>query len=822
MNNNSMRLNLLGAASVVALMALPRTAVAQNTDENSPSVGLDTITVTAQRKEETLQEAAIPISVATGDELKRAGIDNVGTINNVAPSLYVINGGGTLNSYFLRGVGNFASQNFVDAAVATNIDGVFVGRASSSAGAFLDLARVEVLKGPQGTLYGRNATGGAINLIPNKPELGEFGGSLVAGYGNFNAYEVTGVLNAPLGDNTAIRIAGTHIANDGQFDDGTSQTNDWAIRAQLYSELSESVNARISFDYAGLNGSGPGSIVEGNFSFIPVGGPTPGPLDAAPFFFNPAPAAASEPFSGILTPDAQAFLTGNLTGPGFGFFPGNLPPEIDSQIWGVHAEVNAATPIGDLVVIPSYRQAELDQSFNGPAFVRGTEVTIDPNEQFSIEARLSNSTGPIDWIVGAFYLDENYSGANFFQQGFLTATNVYEGGVESFAFFGRATWNLSDQFRLVGGIRYTEDERTFDGQSDVVLAICPSFAPPGFVPCIGTPTVPGGTTAAEIFGNIDPADLPAGPPMGPPVPFGTGGALLVAPPPSIVSNASLTDDEVTFRLAAEFDLTPDNMIYASFENGFRSGGFILTPGGVPFDPEFIDAYTIGSKNRFFDNRLQANIELFWWDYEDQQVSHFGVDPGTSATTFLTENIGASTIRGIDLDLLFQAGPNTLLRGNVQFLDAEADEFEFVNAAPNTLPPITGCPFTPGAAGGQFVVDCAGFPLRNSPDWSINAGIEHVFEMNDYNLTFNADGRYRSEHFVGFDYLEVQRQDGYFTADLTATFAPNDGGWFVQVYSRNVTNEAVRTFSQVGANSSNSVTTQLQPPRTYGGRIGLEF
>src|SRR5690606_25080988 len=171
------------ATTALPLMLISQAANAQTADTQTPDQsdagetaeergGLNIITVTAQRREESLQDAAIPINAATGEELSRAGVVDATQLNKVAPALYVPEAGGANVGYFIRGVGNFANNGYTNPAVAFNLDGVYIGRPSSTVASFLDVNRVEILKGPQGTLYGRNATGGAVNVIPNTPRLG--------------------------------------------------------------------------------------------------------------------------------------------------------------------------------------------------------------------------------------------------------------------------------------------------------------------------------------------------------------------------------------------------------------------------------------------------------------------------------------------------------------------------------------------------------------------------------------------------------------------------------------------------------------------------
>ncbi|MFY7837099.1 MAG: TonB-dependent receptor plug domain-containing protein, partial [Novosphingobium sp.] len=206
------------ATSALALFTLAPAGHAQDTSAQAPQQeGLGEIIVTAQRRAESLQKAAVAVTAVTGDALITQGVTDATRLNQVAPALFVTNGGGSNTGFFVRGVGNFTNNGYTAPAVAFNIDDVYVGRPSSTIASFLDLNRVEVLKGPQGTLYGRNATGGAVNVIPNKPKLGVFEGNVAGQYGNYDAYELTGVINAPLGDRVALRLAAVKSARDGYF-----------------------------------------------------------------------------------------------------------------------------------------------------------------------------------------------------------------------------------------------------------------------------------------------------------------------------------------------------------------------------------------------------------------------------------------------------------------------------------------------------------------------------------------------------------------------------------------------------------------------------
>ncbi len=839
---------------------------AQDNEDDLNGLFLEEVIVTAQHREETLQDAAIPISVATGEELGRLGVTNVGGLNNISPSLQVNRSGGANVSYFVRGVGNFTSNSYTDPAVAFNLDGVYLGRPSSSTASFLDVERIEVLKGPQGTLYGRNATGGAINVIPVKPVLGENLGSLTLSFGNYDAIEMNGTANVAMGESTAVRVAATIIEDDGYNDDGTGQTDDIAVRTQIFSELSDTVDLRLSLDYAEVKGTGTAAILEGNYAFQ-------GPFQGGVRFeggevlsravYVPAPANVSDPYGGYYTDAAQDYITGPEGAPilvdrgngvivpsqalfaaGLGRLiqDGNQYPRSDNSNFGITGELNIETSIGDLVIIPAYRKSEIDDSGLGAGFK--ALLSDETAEQTSLEMRLSGSAGDLDWLVGAYYFDEEVDANYSVNQHWLNSVQEYETGTEALALFLRGTWNLSDSFRIVGGVRINEDEKSFDGQANTFIVSC--TLPDPTAPCLNTPALPAELDATSTIAAIDEAGLftAVQPTLAPnggfaPVPYGTEAVVFnavteVRPP---VSPKDWS--EVTYRLAFEFDITADSLLYAGYETGYRSGGYNLALGKETYEPEFLDAFTLGSKNRFMNNRLQLNAEAFYWKYEDQQVAHAGLDlVGNNA--FYTENIGESTIYGLDVDLLFQAAQNTLISASFQYLKNELDDFTYIegDAAGNADPflqgeitPIIGCDATPGevtlisgATRRVFSIDCSGEEGFQSPEISANLGIQQGLALtDDLELVGNLDVRYRDSFWAGTAYLPESRQEAATKVDVSLTLAPTGSdAWFVSLWGRNVTDEATANNRFFFVNSGNSVTTTYAPPATYGVRGGVKF
>ncbi len=824
----------LVATSAIAIAFTSQPALAQDNQDESAEAeragGLNVITVTAQRREESLQDAAIPINAVSGEELERTGVVDVTQLNKVAPALYVPESGGANVGYFIRGVGNFANNGYTNPAVAFNLDGVYIGRPSSTVASFLDVNRVEVLKGPQGTLYGRNATGGAVNVIPNTPRLGVLEGSVSAQYGNYDAIETTGVVNLPMGDRVAARLAGTYSERDGYYDDGTGAKEDLALRGQVFFEISPAADIRLSADYSTQKGTGPGIDIDGVYTFAPF---TPD-ATVPNWQFIAAPASVREPFTGLFAPQSLEFIEDNATAaPLYSPVVGYDYPYRDDEYWGINAEFNLDLGAADLVVIPAYRRSELDNQFNGAPFKAG--INQDTAEQFSIEGRLSGDTGPLEWLLGAYYFDESVEGLNSYNQFSTVSFQDFATDTESVAVFARASFSVTEDFRVVGGIRYTDESRSIDALSISTTGVCliePEFGPPS---CPQVPTIPVGLTLQESLAQLDPSLFPAGSPLDGPVPYGAfpygpfgamgPQALLINTPTQIVRSSG--DDEITWRAALEYDVTPDNLVYASFETGFRAGGFNLTFGQEEYDPEYIDAYTIGSKNSFFDNRLQLNFEAFYWDYSGQQLAALGVDDRGN-NSFYTRNVGQSSIKGAEIDFQALLTETTLLRGGVQYLDATYDSFVYDQVdlsddtdPPNFLTPITGCDYTQNlGAQRSFTIDCSGKPALNAPDWTINLGVQQTFEMRDYEVIATLDGRYRSEREVGFNYLPTGNAGDDVTIDASISLVPYDKGFTASVFVRNLTNESMRSLYQLGA--ANVASSTFEPPRTFGVRVGYAF
>ena len=766
----------------------------------APSVGLSDIIVTAQRRSESAQRAAIAISVVGGADLTAAGISQPDRLNQLVPSLTISNVGPSATS-FIRGVGNFSVSITSDPAVAFNYDGVYIGRFTSTSTTFFDLERVEVLKGPQGTLYGRNATAGAINILPTQPKIGQLTGYGTVSYGAYNALTAEAAVNIPFGENGALRISGVVNRRDGYNLDGTSDDKSEGLRVQLKSNLTPVLTARVSFDYAHLGGRGLGLSYLDTYACSAATPTTPGVTPHC--VVTPTGIPRSD---GNLSPRSQAFFTSLSAAPVTGRFRDPFPALYqDSSFFGGTGDIVWDTGRGTLTIIPAARFDHVQNRSPGGGF----PVTNDQRDiQYSVETRFAGKVGLLDYTLGFFYYNEDarlrsgtVTGGR--SENFSNPTIV---DTESYAPFARLTAHLGPRLRLVGGIRYTHDAKSFYSHNITIAESCASGS------TCPTAILPTSVTLPTLL----PFAIPSTQSTSPLVPV-----VIPGPTPNssifrtdIFFNNQLSFGRLTYRGALEFDLTPTSLLYTSVETGFRSGGFSTGVGYETYQPEYLTAYTVGSKNRFFDNRVQLNLEGFWWKYRNQQVAHAFPDllgrPGS-----YTQNIGRSTIKGVEVEGRVLMTRTTTLSADVQYLDARNDDFTYNNLGY----PYTNCSVSPTTNPALFKINCAGLPAFNSPKISLNLAAEQVVPLGDYKLVFGADTQHKSGRYTYFDYATEQFQPSSWTTNAQVSFGPADGHWSIQGFVRNMENHRLLASPIAFGGVLSAFTT---PPRTYGGRVSVKF
>lgn len=747
--------------------AVPDAAAAQNS-------GVADIVVTAQRRSENLQRAAIPISAVSADTLKSANVTQPDQLSTLVPALQTSSGNGGVTVFYLRGVGNLQGTALSDSAVAFNFNGVYIARAPGNAGFFYDLDRVEVVKGPQGTLYGRNATGGSINVLPHRPDLNEFSAALSTSYGNYNASISDASVNVPISSIAAVRVAGMYARHDGYMQDGTDTQRDAGGRISLRVEPSDSLSINIVGDYSQQHGTGAG------------GTPIEAGIDDRP---------------GYASTEGIAFVTSRFnTLYGRNQAPLLTKPFIRNYNWGIAGTIDLKTPIGTFTVVPAYRKTRTKNLSSFSGFYVGQD---EKDRQSTVEARLaSDDSKPLRYLAGVYYYNETNSiPQQIVNQ--VSSKNIQEfhQTINSMATFGRLTYAILPSVRFNVGARYTTEDRRFDGvlqgrdrvcilptgcPAAVPFDLSPSLPPPSFIP-----DATGTITTVKLIDN-------------------TGAAA-----------KKQSVERVTYRAGVDWDITNRNLLFANFETGFKSGGFFFSSDAGTFQPETIKAYTIGSKNRFFGNRLQINIEGFLWKYRNQQITSVVVD-SKNIVTFATQNVGKASFKGVEVDLQFRPLANTLLGGDVQYLDAKYDSF--VYTSPNFNGGVnngTGCPST-GITAGNYVVNCSGLRPPNAPKWTINVNASQTFPLsNGSKFVLSGRAHYQTRTLTGLQFTVPQYQGKYWLADADLTYFFAGQRFSISGFVNNMFDKTVLALS-IPVPFSDYNSGSLRPPRTFGVRASARF
>ncbi len=657
---------------------------------------------------------------------------------------------------------------FGDPSVAVNLDGVYLARPTSLHGLFYDLDRVEVLKGPQGTLYGRNATGGAVNLISRQPTY-SLGGDLTVEYGNFNQFVVSGDLNAPLGKTLAARIAFQSVGHDGYFSDGTGDEDQQAVRLSLRADPTESLKLVLRADYAHEDDRGQGAT-----AWCSAASPLPvnssGALCPVPGgFYGPSPWTSIVTQSQTLTPRGLVPL------PDTAFNKGDH--------WGVSEETDWKVLGGTLTFMPAFRSDDVD--YLSPV-AGGMIREIEHSHQTSAELRFASAADqPLRYILGGYIFNGATSG-----NGIYDAQNAGVNPVQSldvsdftYALFGQATWAVTDRLRLVGGVRYTYERKKTDSRNTIYSYFVPQ----------ADPLVP--STAFPLFG------------------FSTVG--------------SRSWDQTNWKAGIEFDVAPKSLLYANVSTGFKAGGFYFNPiPGAPstYDPEKVTSYTVGLKNRFLEDRVQLNLEAFDLEYTGQQVATllFAQLGPALIPYFPNQNAGKARIRGGEVEGQLLLTPNTLLSGDVQYIDAKYKSLVYQSGIPAPVCPST---FVPPPNGPVFSIDCSGRPELMTPEWTINLSAEQTFPLPDgADLVLGVNTRHETQRYTNLSYAPFTVAPAYWRTNATLTYNTADRRFSVTGFVNNIENKAEPESIGTGLNFPTIplMPVTLKPPRTFGVRVGAHF
>ena len=541
----------LSYIAVAITTSLP--AVSQTSSDANEQ--LEVIEVTAQKKVTSVQKTPIALSAFTGELFQQRGIDDLSNLHTYIPALHV----GQEQDGFkisLRGIGLQGTSSISDSGVAFYIDDQYIARPAGGSAVFYDVDRIEVLRGPQGTLYGRNATGGVVNVISKQP-VDYFESQVGMSYGTRNLTELRGMINAPLSSQLNTRFSAVYTQEDGYVnntftpgsdDDYFGTDGDLTLRGQALFGTEDTWQLLLSATHSDLQGSGVNMVyLERN-----PGGPPPTRALVATIPDDP-----SDPL--IANNDAQAFNHTETTS-AFARLTKNYQG-IDTFLQASYAD----------------QSTRLQQDFDGSPVDISIFNKDQDSEARSLEARISSSnTAPLNWIVGGYYFHEDTFIFRRVRLNGLAGPGVInlpdflldESGIsQTLAAFGTATYSIADDFRLSLGVRHTRDEKR------------------------------GVKITRGNFGAPFPPDIPND---------------------QYTGKAQFSKN--TWNLGFEWDVADDVFIYSSASTGYKAGGFNLTSNGLPYEPETIKAYEFGIKSDVLNKRARVNLDTFYYDYTDLQLT----------------------------------------------------------------------------------------------------------------------------------------------------------------------------------------------------------
>jgi iron complex outermembrane receptor protein len=713
---------LLGAVSLgaMSLAALPQVAFAQQSSPSAAATsgGLVEVIVTARHTRENAQKTPIAMSVYNSDKLKLNNVTDITALSTVAPDVSItVTEGQPIVS--VRGISSRDTTENGDPAVTVDTDGFYVNRPFGLSAAMYDLDRIEVLRGPQGTLNGRNSVGGALNVITAKP-VKTFAANASVQYGNFDDLEVQSMVNVPIGDKVQTRVAVLSASHDGyrsnsQTIAGDSEDNKSA-RVEVAFQPTDRLSGLITAQYTSQGGSG--DVLE----YIPFKYASTGAL------IHDLPAGIS---SSTFALGTQPFYSLKDTQFRYNF--------------GYDAGAFQVTFLGgyDRMV---YAQA-IDQTLAGsgnPYQWRPSQTPVTTNEELRVS---SKPGGKLQWQFGGFLFNEK---AHLLSGDFKTDPNgapdyffgfVYATKSASKAVYAQASYQLTDTLKLTAGVRDTKDSKWESGW-------------------YGIPS------ANIVFAN-------------------TAGEA--------------KSSKATYHLSADYDLAPANMLYAKFDTGYKAGGFNV--GAADYAPETVNAYEIGSKNRFFDNSLQLNIAAFYDDYSNQQVAAYTTLP-TGQAVALTLNAGASHISGAESSVVYRFAKDWTVDFDLDYLHARYVKFLAI-----------ADPSDPKASGN---VQLAGNTPPQSPEVSFGGGIEKTWDALNGNFTARLQTKAQSASNFSFYNFADTRQKGYAMSSAFLTYEPSQAKWKLVGYVRNI--EDAKVFRDAEESQyAGGYAYGFLPPRTYGVR-----
>lgn len=780
MTHRRLRARLCCAAALTTAL-IPSLSSAQVDDE---------IIVTAQKRVQVISEVPISVAALDAEFIEAAGITDFDQAADFIPNLNFYQGFDRSEvAVNIRGLTSGTSNPGIDPSVGFFVDGVYIARPAALTGKLPDIDRMEVLRGPQGTLYGRNTSAGAVNVFTKSP-TDETETSFLVGYGNHNAFDLQARISGPIGDQFGGSISGFYSEADSHLDDAVTgdpigKSEDFGVRGKLVWEPADEIDFVLSVDYSESNA---------NFSSV-VGA------------FRKDQAAIGQIFQAIQ-------MTGNRQLAGFIRAVENVPvdtfnrttfrsdfEEADNlQQFGVSLQVDWDMPLGVVTSITAHRDSEdfasIDPDVSQAEFFRTSVRNED--RQFSQELRLASPTEDrFEYLLGAYIFDADFTvdtqtefGIPLFGQFNAmmppnpittpqSANSITSQDTSALALFGQLSYDLTDALKLTYGFRYNDEEKSSVINQNPDRGI---------------------NSASQIPFPLQ-------------FPIFTG------------LNAEVADEDFINLLSVNYRLGTGSNIYATYSEGLKSGGvnasILLNTQGLTFEKEASTNYEIGYRGNLGPARF--SLAAFYTEFDNLQIQTF--DPTNPANIIVT-NAGAAEIMGVEGDLFVEITDGLTFNAAAAYNDSEYVETIFPRSAPGMNPALPGITlFLPAN------VDVSGETLSRAPEFSGSVGLQYEFAVSEtFNAIVRGDYSYVSDQFLDSILSPESEIDGYGLLNLSGALRTSDDQWEFRVWGRNVLDEDY--YSQLIA-SPGAAALGVDPmvatwlgtqgaPATYGVSISKRF
>ncbi|MFT4823441.1 MAG: iron complex outermembrane receptor protein [Halioglobus sp.] len=735
---------------------------------------LEEVVVTATKRAESLRDVSLSVAVLDGKKMADAGIENADDIGRYIPNT-LISSNGRSSSVVIRGLGSGNNRGF-ESSVGLFIDGVYYGRDTYLQNAYFDLERVEVVRGPQGTLFGKNTIAGAINITTANPD-DEFGGYVKGTFGDFSKRQIEGAISLPLSDTVGLRLSvqdsrrDGYVENTGGGPDGSERETTLG-RAKLRFEPNDRFDGALTVEWAETQ------LTQNNGELHSDASPlAPSPINLG------GTLSALQAFQ-LFDPRADDSLNFKVSS--------NEDSELDNQSLITAGTFNLQLGEATLTYVIGYSDLEVSSTDDSdfapyPLLVQDGRENY---EQWNHELRLTSPAGgKVDYIAGLYYFTADYETSSVLTadafsllnatlplvaEGILprplglplltTRTQSLEQESDTFSAFGQLTWSIADNLRFIGGLRYSKEDKDAD----------------------------------NFLRDVDSGPIPLS-------------AALPITPYWVATSRS--EEDVLPSLAVEYDFNDDVLLYASYTEGVKSGGFnpsATSPDNLEYEGETAGGVEAGFKARLLDGAASLNFTVFRTEFDDLQVSNF------NGTSFVVGNAAEATVQGIEADFSWLMMENLRLDASFALLDAQYDEFP--NAPCTALAQATNpeCAISGADLGGE--------DLLRAPAWSANLGINYAVPLPalEARLTFAADVLLSDSYFVNIDLDAAEEQDSYALLNARIILASADQAWQLALIGRNLTDQEVLTGGADVPLQPGAHFAVLIPPRQLEISLSYQF